>query len=83
MNDGEKLEDPIWQPREPYRDKIPLRCCVTAVKKSKLLEIHDDLKLVMSFNLTEVVRKRLQLILLNLIFLDAGKFRASGKGLRG
>ena len=45
---------------EPYRDKSPLRGSVTAVKKSKLLEIHDDLKLVMSFNLTEYVRKRLQ-----------------------
>ena len=71
------------QAREPYAQKRPLRGRVTAVKKSKLLEIHDDLKLVMSFNLTEGVRKRLQLILLNLIFLDACKFRASGKGLRG
>ena len=69
--------------REPYRRKSRLRGSVTAVKKSTVLEIHDDLKLVMSFNLTEGVRKRLQLILLNLIFLDAGKFRASGKGLRG
>ena len=45
---------------EPYRDKIPLRGSVTAVKKSKLLEIHDDLKLVMFSCLTEVVRKLLQ-----------------------
>ena len=65
------------------RAKNPLRGSVTAVKKSTVLEIHDDLKLVMPFNLTEGVRKRLQLILLNLIFLDACQFRASGKGLRG
>ncbi|MBQ96638.1 MAG: hypothetical protein CMP30_01425, partial [Roseibacillus sp.] len=48
------------QAREPYGAKSPSECWATAGKKSKLLEIHDDLKLVMSSYLTEVVRKLLQ-----------------------